>query len=67
MQIRINGEAQEFDESTLSVAALLEKIGVDVRQVAVEKNFEIVPKSQYARVMVVQGDAIELVEFVGGG
>lgn len=67
MQIRINGETREFHETSLTVALLLEQLRVDTRQVAVEKNCEIVPKSQYERTILQHNDAIELVEFVGGG
>jgi len=35
--------------------------------VAVERNREIVPKSTFARVVLSDGDALEIVQFVGGG
>jgi thiamine biosynthesis protein ThiS len=67
MQIRINGEAQQFNDSPLSVTNLLKRLGVDARQVAVERNHDIIPKSQHASTLLCEGDAIELVTFVGGG
>jgi thiamine biosynthesis protein ThiS len=37
------------------------------QKIAVELNLEIVPKSAYDSQMVVQGDQIEIVHFIGGG
>ena len=39
----------------------------DPRRIAVERNGEIVPKSQYGEVVLQEGDCIEIVSFVGGG
>ena len=49
------------------ILALVEELGLDVRKVAVERNLEIVPKSQHAVTPVAEGDRIEVVQFVGGG
>jgi sulfur carrier protein len=62
----INGESAEF-AAPLSVAALLEARGLAGKRVAVEKNGEIVPKSQHGAVVVANGDRIEIVVAVGGG
>ncbi|MBF0093309.1 MAG: sulfur carrier protein ThiS [Alphaproteobacteria bacterium] len=66
MRVIINGEEKTFAES-LSVEALLCRIGVDPRKVAVERNLEIVPKSAYAGTPVDDGDRVEIVHFIGGG
>lgn len=67
MQITINGEPRPLagDEETL--ASLLSRLEIDPAQVAVEKNMEIIPRSRYGSEPVKPGDAVELVEFVGGG
>ncbi len=65
MQLSINGQQKEIKAATVS--ELLAKLGVDMTQVAVERNMEIVPKSQYDKVALVEGDALEIVEFIGGG
>lgn len=66
MQIKVNGEAREFS-APLSVASLAEILELNKTRVAVEKNREIVPRSQYAQSMVDEGDEIEIVHFIGGG
>ena len=66
MRLTINGEDRTFD-CPLTVEKLLGEIGVDSRKVAVERNLEIVPKSQYRRVSLGDGDRLEIVHFIGGG
>ncbi len=50
----------------LTVAALLSHLGVAVDRVAVLVNSDIVAREEYGRVLV-EGDCVELVSFVGGG
>lgn len=66
VRVRVNGEEMRFPEGA-SVAALLERLNVSGPRVAVERNREIVPKASYASTPVAEGDAFEVVEFVGGG
>ena len=66
MQLRINGEKQAFS-TALTVETLLEELQVDSRQVAVERNLTIIPKSSYRQETLEDGDQIEIVEFIGGG
>ena len=65
MRIRVNGEHREVEAAT--ILALVEELGLDVRKVAVERNLEIVPRSLHAATALVEGDRVELVQFVGGG
>ena len=66
IRLTVNGEAQNF-AAGLTVAGLIAALGLDVRKVAVERNLEIVPRSTYAMVRLEAGDALEIVNFVGGG
>ena len=66
MQIKVNGEFRLF-ESPLSVAGMVETLKLNTRQVAVERNREIVPRSRYSDVALLDGDEIEIVHFIGGG
>ena len=64
--IRVNGEEKMLEEET----SLLEFLGQERYQtarIAVEKNGEIVPKSRYVETLLRDGDALEIVSFVGGG
>ena len=51
----------------LSIAAMLGELGLDPKKVAVERNLEIVPRGTLGDVEVAEGDAFEIVHFVGGG
>ncbi len=66
IRISLNGEERRVPEGT-SVAALLDQLGLDRRKVAVERNEAIVPRSVYGETTITQGDAFEIVHFIGGG
>ncbi len=66
MRIVLNGEAHELPQA-VSLATLLETLGIDARRVAVERNLVVVRRSQYDQELVGDGDEIEIVNFVGGG
>jgi thiamine biosynthesis protein ThiS len=66
MQIKVNGECRAF-ESPLCVQALVERLSLNPKQVAVERNRQIVPRSQYGEMLLSDGDEIEIVHFIGGG
>ncbi len=50
-----------------SVALLLESLDLAGKRVAVERNGEIVPRSQFGNTALQQGDQLEIVVAVGGG
>jgi thiamine biosynthesis protein ThiS len=64
--IVVNGEPRSIAAGT-SVLALLGELGLDPRQVAVERNLEIVPRADYGATRLTAGDKLEVVTFVGGG
>lgn len=66
MDITVNGEMRRLDGPT-TVAGLLAALALEPKKIAVERNLEIVPKSQYGAVRLADGDRIEIVQFVGGG
>ena len=66
MQITINGEPRQLKSAT-TLAQLVQQLDLDMRKVAIEHNMFIVPRSQFNEVDVTDGDAIEIVEFIGGG
>jgi len=51
----------------LNVAGLLDQLELQGKRIALERNGEIVPRSQFAIVELVDGDALEIVVAVGGG
>ena len=66
IQLSVNGQAQRLEPGA-NVAQLLDALELAGKRVAVEKNGEIVPRSQYSDTRLSEGDALEIVVAVGGG
>lgn len=66
MQITVNGEPRRYD-SPLTLAELLQSLDLGGRRVAVERNGEIVPRSQHAQTVLEDGDTLLIVQAIGGG
>ncbi len=66
MKVILNGEKIDV-EAGVTVAMLVDTLGGDPRGIAIERNLEIVPKSEHASTVLEDGDRLEVVQFVGGG
>lgn len=66
MTIKLNGDPYEL-AAPLTISDLLTRLDIDPRRVAVERNFLVVKRAAYGSTQVVEGDEIEIVNFVGGG
>ena len=67
MKLKVNGEWVEDLPDAMSVAALLSHLQLPVKKIAVERNLEIVSKSAFEATMLVDGDQLEIIHFIGGG
>ena len=66
MQVRINGEPRQIDQGT-TLAQLVRQLEFDPRHIAVERNLELVPRTQHEQTQLSPGDRLEIVTLVGGG
>ena len=66
IQVQVNGKEREV-QSGLSVHELVESFDLNPLLIVVELNREILSRDQFKDVHVSEGDAVELVHFVGGG
>ena len=66
LNITINGEPRQFSGAR-NVASVVEALALTGKRIAVERNGEIVPKSQHATTILGAGDQLEIVVAVGGG
>jgi sulfur carrier protein len=66
LALQINGAARQFP-APLTVAGLIDQLGYTGKRIAIERNGEIVPKSQHAATALADGDRLEIVVAVGGG
>ena len=64
--VRVNGEHRRVPGG-VTVAEMVNGLGLDPARVAVERNLEILPRSSLGEVGVEDGDDFEIVHFVGGG
>ena len=65
MQVSVNGQIEEIEAQSL--VSYLNSKSLLGRRIAVELNGEIVPKTQFSSVMLVDGDVLEIVHAIGGG
>lgn len=66
MKIVVNGEEKEF-EAGITLAQIIEKLGIADKVMAAAVNMEVVKKDQWQSYRPKEGDKIELLHFVGGG
>jgi len=66
LEIMVNGEPRRVP-GPATAADLLRHLGLDPRTVVVELNRKIVRRPQLGDTALAEGDAVELVHFVGGG
>ena len=64
--IVVNGSSRVCTDQA-TIADLIRELALEGKRVAVERNGEIVPKSQHADTLLASGDRIEVVRAVGGG
>lgn len=66
IQLTINGQPQQF-EAPLNITQLVDHLALQGKRIAIERNGEIVPRSQFSQQILAHGDRLEVVIAVGGG
>jgi thiamine biosynthesis protein ThiS len=66
MTITINGERRQIPDG-LTVAAMLEHLGMKGNRVAIERNLDILPRASWQDTQIQPEDSFEIVHLVGGG
>jgi len=66
ISIIVNGEPKEVAPGA-NVVLLLGALGLHAGRVAIERNFQILPRAEWTSTVVAAGDRYEIVQFVGGG
>ena len=65
-KIQLNGDPYEINDGT-NLNELLNKLKIQKNKVAIEVNGEIVEKNKYPNLILIKGDKVEIVQFIGGG
>jgi sulfur carrier protein len=66
LSVTVNGATQQLSKA-MTVAELVDQMGLAGKRIAVERNGEIVPRSRLPEVPLTDGDKLEIVVAVGGG
>lgn len=64
--VTVNGQDHQFEEP-LRFEQLVDRLGLAGKRIAVERNGEIVPRSEFTARSIADGDRLEIVVAVGGG
>lgn len=66
MQIQVNGDIMDVEDGC-TLSALLTRMDLGERRVAIELNLEIIPRSQHEETVLSADDRVEIVHAIGGG
>ena len=66
MTVIVNGNEKTIEEST-TLLELLKQLDLEGKVMAAAVNMEIVKQDQWGAHLLVDGDKLELLDFVGGG
>ncbi|MEW5832205.1 MAG: sulfur carrier protein ThiS [Campylobacterota bacterium] len=66
MHIKVNGETREVSENT-TLLELIRSLGIEAKVMAAAVNMQIVKQDGWNSAVLHEGDAVELLDFVGGG
>ena len=66
MKVRVNGSERDFDEGTV-ISEMIKDLDLNIVGMIVERNLEVVSRSEYNSTRLNEGDKIELIRLVAGG
>lgn len=66
MKLIVNGKEQEAPDR-ITARELLATLGLTPEAVVVERNEQVIPRSQLGLVMLAAGDQIEIIQMIAGG
>jgi sulfur carrier protein len=64
--IRLNGDPYVI-EGDPRLTTLIEALKMKPTRIAAELNRSIIPRAEYSKITLREGDELELINFVGGG
>jgi len=67
MKLYVNGVLKEFEKEQMTISELVKELQIKAPNFAVAVGFDVIPKSEYDKFVLKDGDKVEIVHFVGGG
>lgn len=64
--MKVNGQKITIS-GKMTLASFLRESNYNITKIAVERNYEIIPKKEYETTTLKDTDILEVVSFVGGG
>jgi sulfur carrier protein len=66
MNILINGETRQFEESK-TVTALVADLGLEPKMILIEHNGTALHRSEWSTCLLLEGDRVEILQVAAGG
>jgi len=66
LNIQVNGKSQELPDGS-SLEDLVQQLSLPPVRIAIELNRNVARRVEWATTILIEGDRIEIVHFVGGG
>ncbi len=66
VKIILNGE-EKFVEKNTTIYDLIKELELDIKKVAIEKDLEIISPDLFSKIVLNEGNKVEIVHFIGGG
>lgn len=66
MIVKINGEEKRVEDK-INLMALAENSKLPLERIVIEHNLRIVPRQEWAKIVLRANDAVEILSFMGGG
>ena len=68
LSVVLNGQTRDFPnlDPPVPLAMLVQELALKSDRVAIERNGDIAERTRWAEIMLVSGDKLEVVHFVGG-
>jgi sulfur carrier protein len=64
--VKVNGKGKKVKEN-VSIADFLQSNNIDLVGVTVEHNLEVIDPVSISKIVLKEGDTLEVLRFVGGG
>ena len=66
IRVTVNGEDHEFPAAT-PLLEYVSSLGVNLKMIAIAYNGDVLRRDEWAEVILLDGDSLEVVRAVGGG
>lgn len=66
MKVAVNGKEEIIDQE-ISLIDFLDSKGLELERLVIEYNQQVIQKKEWDKIILKDGDVLEILRFVGGG